>query len=458
MSSPTLTYWQHIRATATLAWPVIAGQLGHIIIGQFDNLMIGQLGATELAACALANGMFFLVVVFGFGLTSALVPITAEAIGADTVHAKGQAILREGLWITAVMAFVFIGVLLLLIGLLPFLGQSPDVVPLAQSYLGIVSISVVPMLFFLILKHFIEGFGQTKPGMYIMLVMVFLNIFFNWLFIYGTWGFPAMGLDGAAWGTLFSRVLGLLMIVYYLVKTPRFASYVQKSIFFQKNNQIRRQILDIGIPSGLQFLFEVGAFSAAIILAGRIDENAQSAHQIAVSIASFTYMFYMGISAAASIRIGKAYGRGDSAFINKAGFASFMTTLLLVLFFIGAILLLRSPLSYIYIDHPLVSPLIYDLLILAVFFQVFDGIQTVAQGVLRGFQDVKIPAIIAFFAYWILGVPIGWFLSEYLNWGLVGIWLGLTIGLTFGAVALSLRFYSYTRQSSQSTKSIPHKQ
>ena len=442
MSAPSISYIDHVRATIALAWPVIAGQLGHIIIGQVDNLMIGQLGATELAACALANGLFFLVVVFGFGLTSALLPITAEAIGAKTMQKKGQKILREGLWITTIMAFVFIGVLIFFIECLPHLGQDPKVVPLAQSYLRIISISVVPMLFFLIFKHFIEGFGQTKPGMYIMIIMVFLNILFNWLFIYGGWGIPAMGLEGAGWGTLLSRTFGLFMILFYLMRTPSFGAYVNKAMLFQKDKSLRNKILSIGIPSGLQFFFEVGAFSAAVILAGRIDENAQSAHQIAISIASFTYMFYMGTAAAASIRIGKAYGRRDESFIRKAGIASFLTGLLFVVLFVLIMLLFRGAFSTVYIDDPLVSPLIYDLLLIAILFQLFDGIQAVAQGVLRGAQDVKVPAMIAFVAYWIIGIPSAWFLSEYLEWGLIGIWLALTLGLAFGALALSFRFYT----------------
>lgn len=447
MASSSLSYADHIRDTLTLAWPVIAGQLGHIIIAQVDNLMIGQLGSTELAASALANGLFFLVVVFGFGLTSAITPITSERIGAGKIDQHGADIFRQGFIITAGMSFMFLMLLYLIHQLMPFMGQETSVVPLAQDYFFIVSISAIPMLFFLFFKHYIEGFGYTKPGMYLMFIMVALNIFFNWLFIYGQWGLPELGLTGAAYATLMSRSIGCIILFLYLFKHQSIQQHVRRAIFTKYNNLLFFKILKIGIPSGLLIFFEVGAFSAAVVLAGRINEYALSAHQIAISIASFTYMFYLGISSAASIRLGRALGRNDYAFIRKAGVASFLSALILIVFFVLMMLLLRQPLSTIYINDPMVSPAIYDLILMAIMFQLFDGIQAVAQGVLRGVQDVKVPAFFAFVAYWVIGIPAGYLLSEYLDWGLFGIWTSLIIGLTFGATALCARFYFFIKKN-----------
>ncbi|MCH2022298.1 MAG: MATE family efflux transporter [Saprospiraceae bacterium] len=436
-----LSYKNHIKETFKIAWPVIIGQLGHIIIGQVDNLMIGSLGSTQLAASALANGMFFLVVVFGFGVSMAIAPITSQAIGANKGEMEKSDILSEGLKIIGLLSVLFVVVLFGIAELLPYLGQDPDVVPLAQSYLRIIAISTFPMLFFMVCKHFIDGFGETKPGMICMGLTVLFNIFFNWILIYGKWGIPALGLDGAGWATFISRLLGFLCILIFALNHSHFKSYFRISSFLIVNREALRKIIKIGIPSGMQLFFEVGAFAGAVVLAGRIGEDPQSAHQIAISIASFTYMFYMGIAAAGSIRIGNAYGRKDINFIRKAGEASLITSLICVLFFIALIILMREFLSTLYIDNPLVSPIVFELLLFAAVFQIFDGVQAVAQGILRGIEDVKLPALVAFVSYWLIGLPFAWFFSENLGWGVNGIWVALTMGLLFAAILLSLRFF-----------------
>jgi MATE family multidrug resistance protein len=440
------TYKKHILETLKLAWPVIAGQLGHIVIGQVDNYMIGDLGATELAASSLANGIFYLVMVFGFGICAAISPITSKAIGAETGVDEKSSILMSGLQIVLIISLLILVAVYGMREVLPFLGQSEKVVPMAQSFLIIIGWSIVPMLLFLVMKHFIDGFGDTIPGMLFMMLMVGINVFFNWLFIYGKWGLPVMGLDGAAWATLLSRSLGFLLFLIYMLLHPKFKLYLRLKNFFQRNAKIAKNILNIGIPSGLQYLFEIGAFSGAVILAGRIGEYEQSAHQIAISIASVTYMFYMGISAAASIRIGHAYGRKDVQHIQRAGIASLITTILFIAIFILLMLGFQNFLSRVYIDKLEVQEIVYKLIFIAVVFQLFDGIQAVVQGMLRGIEDVKIPSLLAFTAYWLIGIPAAYFLSEFLGLGIEGIWWSLTIGLSFSALFLSFRFFRMTRK------------
>lgn len=440
------SYKQHIFETLKLAWPVIAGQLGHILIGQVDTYMIGDIGPTELAAASLANGIFYLVMVFGFGICTAISPIISKAIGANSSEEKKADILMIGLRVVFVISLLILGAIYGLCELLPLLGQSPKVVPLAQSFLIIIGWSMLPMLFFLVMKHFVDGFGKTIPGMILVLVTVLLNVFFNWIFIYGKFGFSAMGLNGAAWATLLARILGLVLFYLYMRQNAQFKLYLKLRSFFKRNKEVFNNIINVGIPSGLQYLFEIGAFSGAVILAGRIGEFEQSAHQIAISIASVAYMFYMGISAAASIRIGHAYGRNDMERIQRAGFASLMVTAALILLFVLLILGFRGFLARFYIDQVEVQDMVFQLLLIAVIFQLFDGVQAVVQGMLRGVEDVKIPSLLAFTAYWLIGLPLGYLFSEYLGLGINGIWWSLTIGLSFSALFLSFRFIRMTKK------------
>ncbi|MEM0998665.1 MAG: MATE family efflux transporter [Bacteroidota bacterium] len=435
----------HLRHTLHLAWPSILGQLGHVIIGNADTIMIGRLGSTELAAATLANAIFYLPILIGFGVCVAISPITSQAIGADRPQEEIGRILHQGvlfsLYLGIVLALALVGMTLLF----PYLGQDPEVVGPAAEYLLILTISTFPFLFFLTYKHFIEGYELMLPGMVIMGFMVVLNIFLNWLFIYGNWGMPALGLNGAGWATLASRIVGTVILVAYVHRNPRFRGFGYFRQFWRHSRTHLQKIARIGLPSGMMYFFESGAFTAAVILAGRIGKDPQSAHQVAIQVAALAFMFYLGLAHASGIRVGHALGRGDGPEMRRAGLAGLIAGLGCVALFVTLMTSLSEVIPGWYIQDEKVIAIATPLLLIAALFQLFDGIQGISAGILRGMSDVRIPTGITFVAYWAIGIPGAWFLGEYLNWGISGIWYGLTIGLLFSAVALTLRFLYLSR-------------
>lgn len=438
------SYSQDLRETAILAWPVILGHLGHMVIGQADTIMIGRLGKIDLAAATLANGMFFLPFVIGIGITMAISPLVAQAVGAKR-DGELKLLLTQSFWVAFWSGLVFIGVTFLVAELLPYLGQDPAVVPLAQDYLRIIGLSSLPMLLYLALKHYCDGFEDVVPGMLVMAFMVLVNILINWLLIYGHWGLPAMGLRGAGWATFIARVVGFLLILAYLAFGRRYKTYVQGALGLRHHWQTIQRILKIGLPSGFQYFFEVGAFTGAVILIGWIGPDAQSAHQIALGIPAITYMVYMGLSGAAGIRVGNALGRQDLAGMRRAGMAALLAGAMFVAISVVLILALHNVLPGLYIEDKGVESLAADLLLIAALFQVGDGMQAIGLGALRGMEDVRIPTLFTFIAYWAVGLPIGYVLMRYMDMGTQGIWYGLTAGLLFSAIMMVLRFERLTR-------------
>ena len=429
----------HLKATALLAWPVIVGQLGHIVIGTVDTIMIGSLGSRELAAASIGNGIFFLIAVIGIGVCVVISPLTAQAIGADKTDSDLGDRLHQGILVSIWLSLASVVVLGGLSLAIPWMGQQPGSVPLAQDYLLILTISLLPMLLYLAFKHFLDGFEAVRPGMIVMGIMVLFNIFFNWVLIHGNLGMPAMGLNGAGWATLLSRILGMAMLAAYVIFSKRFGRYFNWKGFFKHKMSVIKEILEIGLPSGMQYFFEVGAFAGAVLLAGRISEQAQRAHQIAIQIASLTYMFYMGISSAVSIRVGNALGRKDLRSIGLAAKAGLLAGMLCVMIFISSMIGLRNVLPAFFIHEIDVVLIASTLLLIAAVFQFFDGMQAIVMGALRGISDVNIPTGLTFVAYWVIGLPSAWFFSEILGFGVQGIWYGLTLGLGFSALMLGLR-------------------
>jgi MATE family multidrug resistance protein len=436
----------HIGKTLLLAWPVVLGQLSQIMVGNADAIMIGRLGSAPLAAATLANAVFFLPVVIGIGVCVAISPITAQALGAKKSEAQLGNILHQGVLFALYLSAVLIAAVLGVAELFPYLGQDPEVAAASAEYMRILALSTFPMMIYLVYKHFIEGFESMVPGMLIMGIVVVLNIFFNWLLIYGNWGFPAMGLNGAGWATLLARVIGLVIIMSYVHLSKRFRAYHYFRQFLRHNRAQMAEIARVGLPSGMMYFFEIGAFTGAVILAGWIGKEAQAAHQIAIQVAAIAFMFYLGISQAAGIRVGNALGRGDWQGLRRAGLAGLAAGLGSILMFILLMLSLRHLIPGWYIEDQEVIEIAVPLLLIAAFFQLFDGIQAISAGVLRGMSDVKVPTAITFVAYWLVGLPLAWLLSVPLGMATPGIWYGLTAGLAFAAVSLSLRFLHLSRK------------
>jgi multidrug resistance protein, MATE family len=429
----------HMKETAVLAGPVILGQIGHMLIGSADTMMIGVLGSLHLSAATIANSLFFLVGVIGIGVCLIISPLTAQLIGSNRGEDVLSNRLHQGMLVAFWMGLASMVILLGLVEAVPYMGQPEESVPLAQTYLRIIALSLPSMMIFMAMKAFLDGFEAVVPGMSVMGFMVVFHIFFNWVLIHGKLGFPEMGLDGAGWSTVVSRILGMGIMAWYIAKSRRFGKYLHIGRLLKHQWTEIKEILKVGLPSGFQYFFEVGSFSGAVILAGWVSKEAQSAHQIAIQIASFTYMFYLGISTAVSIRVGNAVGRGDLQAIRKASVAAIFCGLVCVVAFIGLMLGLRFILPTLYIDEKPVQAIAASLLVIAAIFQLFDGMQAIIMGALRGMSDVTIPLVVTFVAYWIMGLPGAWFLSEVMGQGVDGIWYGLSLGLAFSAILLSIR-------------------
>jgi MATE family multidrug resistance protein len=439
---------KHYITNLKIAVPVMIGQLGHITVSVADSVMVGTLGTIPLASAALANSLFAVFMVFGIGVIFAITPLVANADGKRGKHLQGI-ILHHGFWISAVLGVILF---LLISALGPFLHlmkQDPGVVPLTLPYLNIISASVIPLLIFLSFKQFAEGLSDTRVAMLISVGCNLLNIGFNYLLIFGNFGFPELGLNGAGWATLLARILMMAAMWWYVMRNQRFAKY-NISLFTRRVRQtVARRIIDVGVPSGLQYIFEVAAFSIAAVLAGMISASALAAHHIAINIASVSYMAATGLGAAASVRIGNQMGRRDPANLKRAARTLFAMTAGWMAFAGLIILLFRGQLAGFYSEDALVIDLAVKMLFVVVLFQLSDGLQAVGLGALRGFQDVRIPTLITFIAYWVITLPAAWFLSQKTDAGVMGIWYALAGGLTISAVLLLYRFMRLTKKFDQ---------
>jgi len=433
---------KHFRTTFLIAYPIVLSQLGHITVGVADSIMVGELGTDPLAAVSLANSIFSLVLMFGIGVSMAITPLVAAADGEGDSHKSGI-IFRHGLVIN-ILSAILLGMLILGgSSLLYYLEQPEDVVVLTIPYLLIVTSSLLPFMFFQTFKQYAEGLSFTRTAMFITLSANLLNILLNYLLIYGKYGFPALGLNGAGWATLISRIVMAIVMVMYV----RRASWFQPGIIIQKlQKKLVVRMLKIGVPTGFQYVFEVGAFSCAAIMMGWLGAQALAAHQIALNMAAVSYMMVTGIAAASTVRVGKQLGQKDIPNMRRAGFSAFLMGLILMA--VSAVVFVAGKyfLPSLYIDEPEVIELAGSLLIIAAFFQLSDGAQAVGLGILRGMADVKIPTLITLIAYWIVGLPVGYWLAFPMDMGPHGIWFGLLISLTIAAVLLFVRFHYISKR------------
>lgn len=440
----TKSFRSHLRETAGLALPVIVGQLGIIMMGVVDNAMVGRIGYNPLAASALANGIFFLIFVVGMGVTYAVSPLVANALGKGNPELCGN-ILKQALVINLVIGILLGIVTYFSAELFPFMNQKEKVVEYAIPYLRILAFSIPMMMVFLTYKHFLEGLSIMRPAMVIVLVANLVNVFGNYSLIYGNFGFPRLELNGAGLSTLFSRLFMMVMLILFLNRNSRVKKYRPELLRYKIDWKVTKEILALGIPSGIQYFFEVGAFFFTAIMIGWFGAQQLAAHQIALNLASITYMVVVGISAAAAIRVAKFVGEGNLSETKRAGMsalllaAGFMSLCGIMFFFSNKLL------PDLYISDPEVKIIAASLILIAAFFQIFDGIQCVGLGILRGISDVKFPTAVTFIAYWIVGLPFGALLAFYFDLNVQGIWIGLSVGLATSASLLSLRFMKKTK-------------
>ena len=447
-------YTKEFKYNIRLSVPVILGMLGHTFVAFADNIMVGQLGTAELAAVSLGNSFVFIAMSLGIGFSTAITPLVAEADGAGN-KADGKSALKHGLVLCTVLGLSLFGIILLLKPIMYLMKQPPEVVELAMPYLDLVAFSLVPLIIFQAFKQFSEGLSQTKYPMYATIIANVVNIVLNYLLIFGSFGFPKLGIVGAAIGTLISRFVMVVYIWFLLKGKKKFHDYVTGFNFKLIERRVMRKIISLGFPSALQMFFEVAIFTAAIWISGVLGKNAQAANQIALNLSSMTFMFGMGLGVAAMIRVGNQKGLLNFKELRRIAQSIFFLTLLVEIVFAILFLWGRDWFPTIYLDvndtknmadNTEVIFLAGQLLLVAAFFQISDGIQVVVLGALRGLQDVKIPTLITFIAYWLIGFPISYYLGLHTDFGSVGIWIGLLTGLTASAIMLYIRFNYLTKK------------
>lgn len=430
---------QEIAETLSLAYPVIIGQLGIIMMGVVDSMMVGRLGPIPLAAASLGNSLIFIILIFGLGASQVVSPIVAILVGGKRFSECGI-YFRQSLLVNIALSVIMTILILIGLNFLHLLNQPAEVIRLAFVYMMIVGFSAIPLMLFQTYKQFIEGLSVMKPAMIITLLANIINAVANWVLIFGKFGAPQLGLAGAAWATFSSRVFMALVIMIYVMKNKKFKQYDVTFHFRGLNLKVIKKLLQLGLPSGFQYFFEVGAFSFAVVMIGWIGANQLAAHQIAINLASISFMGVLGISQAASIRVGNAMGQQNIQNIRRAGFTAVGLGAFIMMFSGIIFIVFHNFLPSLYIDDKEVISIASRLIIIAALFQLSDGTQAVGIGVLRGLTDVKGPTVITFLAYWVISLPIGYFLGFVFNLGVDGVWIGLLIGLTASALMLTFRF------------------
>ncbi len=436
---------EEILKTFKLAYPVIIGQLGIMMMGVVDSMMVGRLGSVPLAAAALGNSLVFLVLIIGIGSSIVVSPIVAMLIGGKRFSECGV-YFRQSLLVNIVLSFIMVGIILIGIQFVQYLKQPAEIIELAIIYMTIVGFSAVPLMLFQTYKQFIEGLSFMKPAMIITILANLINGFGNWVLIFGKLGFPQLGLAGAAWSTFLSRVFMAVVMMIYVMNSQKFKSYDVTFHFKGINIPVIKKLLSLGLSSGFQSFSEVGSFTFAVIMIGWIGANELAAHQIALNLASITFMMVLGISQAASIRVGNAMGQQNISAVRKTGFSAIAFGAGIMSLSGITFILLNKFLPSLYISDEAVIAIASKLIIIAALFQLSDGTQAVGIGVLRGLTDIKGPTVITFIAYWIISLPVAYILAFTFNFGVEGIWTGLLIGLTVSAILLTVRFNHKSRQ------------
>ncbi len=455
-------YTKEFNYNLKLATPVMLGMLGHTFVSLIDNIMVGQLGAAELAAVSLGNSFIFIAMSLGIGFSTAITPLIAEADSEGNFE-KGKSSFKHGLFLCTILSLVLFTMILVAKPLMHYMKQPEEVVVLAIPYLDLVAFSLIPLIVFQGFKQFSDGLSMTRYPMYATILANIINVILNYVLIFGKLGFPQLGIVGAAIGTLVSRFIMLFFLWYLLRKKEKSRDYVSNIKFFVLENSMIKKILNLGFPSAMQMFFEVAIFTGAIWLSGLLGKNPQAANQIALNLSSMTFMVAMGLSVAAMVRVGNQKGLQNFRELRRIAISIFILGLGLAFVFALLFLAFHKILPTIYvdlndptnfIDNSEVVAIAAKLLIAAAIFQLSDSAQVIVLGALRGLQDVKIPTLITFVSYWVIGFPISYFLGKEEAYASFGIWLGLLVGLTSAAILLYIRFnYLTKRLISQSDNS-----
>lgn len=425
-----------------LALPLTVGTVSQMLLTITDSMMLGHLSYNHLAASAFVNNYMGIPSVACIGLTTAIGPLISFRINTKA-KAESQNLLIHGLILNFVIVLCVIIALSLSIGLLHQLKQDPNIVDLSIPFFKWINWSILPMILFLSMKQYCDGMEKTTIPLIISLLAIPLNVFINYVLIYGNLGFPRMELEGSGIATFITRSVCCISIAIFVYNSDEFAAYKTSKFSFAWSEV--RNIARLAFPSSWQYANEIGAFAILAIVIGQFGAQQLAAHQIAISIAALTFMISVGISSAAAIKVGECYGQGDISSARKYGLSSFNLAAIYGLICALVFLLFRNLLPCIFTEDSEVIRIAASLLLFGALFQISDSIQSVSIGALRGLQDVNYPSVITTIAYWCIGIPLGYFLAIHVGMKSEGVWIGFIVCLTFVSVFLYLRFNKRTR-------------
>jgi MATE family multidrug resistance protein len=437
--------FKELRNTLPIAIPLILSNMTQVALGLIDSAMVGAIDYYQLAASSLVVNAVAIPQVIGTGLIMSVSPLVAFSSGQKDIK-KASTLLYNGFWLSLVAGLIIAISIHLGQNILLHLGQETRVATTAVPYFVIMGWSLFPMMIFLAFKQFADGLQYTKTGMVISIVALPINAFLCWLLIYGKWGFPRLELVGAGIATLITRIFQAVAMAIVIWRHRIFQPFIQirKSAWHLKKHTLK-ELLQIGVPSSLQYAMEAGAFSVSGIMIGWLGATAQAAHQIALNCASFTFMASMGLSLAGSIRVSNAFGQNNRPLLRSIGTSTIVGGISYGIFCAIFFALFRQWLPYIFNSDAQVVAMAASLLLFGALFQISDATQAIGVGLLRGIKDVKRPTLYVAIAYWVIGIPMGYWLAFRLNWGAAGIWVGFVIGLTISSILLNHRFLRKTK-------------
>ena len=440
-----MTWFHESRLTLRLALPLMIGQLGQMLLGVADTLMVGHLGVVELAALTFASSLFHIPFVFGIGILTGISVFTSNALGADD-PGGARASCRHGLALALGAGLLLFAAAWWISTALDAFGQPAEVRARTTVYFRILMASMVPALASLALKNHADALNRPWPPFWIFLGGVVLNVFLNWVMIYGRFGCPALGLEGAAWATLISRCAILAVVWWWLGSAGGLGEWMPHGSWLGFDVAGIRRLLTIGFPAGVQMLFEVSAFSVAGLWMGLFGKESLAAHQIVITMAALSFMVPLGLSMALTVRVGQASGAGDDARLRAIAVSGWSLVCVYGLVACGAFLLLGRTVSSFFTMDPKVIELSVALFFIVGVFQIADGLQVASASMLRGLHDARVPAWIGLFSYWMVGIPVSAGLAFGAAWGPCGVWWGLAAGLFVACCTLGPRLWRRIRR------------
>ncbi|WP_265766227.1 MATE family efflux transporter [Fodinibius salsisoli] len=432
--------------TLKVGLPVIIAQLLQMSMNFVDTVMAGNLSAQDLAAVAVGGAIFMPFMMLAAGILMAVTPVIAQLIGARKFREVGINV-RQVLWLSQMLAIPIFFLIRNLEFAMVFLDVEPAIIPIAQGYLNAISWGVFAVAGYMALRFFNEGLSATRPGMYFALLGVFVNIAGNYILMYGKFGLPELGARGCGYA---SAIVGVVMFVGMLLFTYNYESYQRFNIFdsFRKPNwPYLKELLQVGVPIGLSSTMEVSMFALVSLLMGSIGTIAVAGHQVAINFSAMTFMVPFGLSTAITTRVGNAIGKGSIYEARRRGYVGIGLATLFMCVTAMIMYLFPDLITSIYTQNADVQEVAISLLYMAAIFQISDGLQVSGYGALRGLKDTTLPMAVNFVAYWLVGLPLGYYLGLVRGIGPQGLWMGLIAGLTIAAILHNIRFYKLTRRS-----------